>query len=397
MTPFRILLCNQGVRVMEQPVALSALAKKVQASEIRELLKLIDNPNIISLFPLNEIREGFQSALADNESASQALQYSITEGLIGLREWLCEHMARSGVTCSPDNILIVNGSQQALDLIGRLLLDPGDRVLAARPTYLGAIQALSTCSPQWQPLIPGEASQNARGAKLAYVVPDYGNPDGRTWTQAERLDLLKASDDNGFAIIEDAAYSELGFEPSPPSSILAESVRQCGDIDRSRVLYCGTFSKTIAPAFRIGWVCAAQSLIRKLVLLKQSSDLHASTINQFALMRILPNYRQSVDAARTLYATRRDAMMTSLDRTMPAGVSWTKPAGGLFTWLTLPDGFDARDLLTRALKSGVAFVPGAPFFAVDPLPNTLRLSYSLTPPNRIEEGVGRLVQTIAET
>jgi DNA-binding transcriptional MocR family regulator len=232
---------------------------------------------------------------------------------------------------------------------------------------------------------------------LAYVVPDYGNPDGRTWTQAERLDLLKASDDNGFAIIEDAAYSELGFEPSPPSSILAESVRQCGDIDRSRVLYCGTFSKTIAPAFRIGWVCAAQSLIRKLVLLKQSSDLHASTINQFALMRILPNYRQSVDAARTLYATRRDAMMTSLDRTMPAGVSWTKPAGGLFTWLTLPDGFDARDLLTRALKSGVAFVPGAPFFAVDPLPNTLRLSYSLTPPNRIEEGVGRLVQTIAET
>jgi DNA-binding transcriptional MocR family regulator len=388
---------------MDELASISTLAQRAQASEIRELLKLLDNQKIISfaggipepsLFPVEEIKDAFQSVLGSPSSAAQALQYSISEGRLDLREWICEHMAAREVACSPANILIVNGSQQALDLIGRLLLDPGDPVLATRPTYLGAIQAFSSHSPLWRTLVPGQAGEASGGSKMAYVVPDFGNPDGQTWTREQRIDLLQAAERDSLFVVEDGAYAELGFNAPPPPPLLAEDVRWRGGIDRSHTLYCGTFSKTISPAFRVGWICAAERLIQKLVLLKQSSDLHTSTLNQAVLLRVLPAYRRVVAAARATYQARGQAMMAALDAHMPHSVEWTRPTGGLFTWLTLPEGCNGKDLLAAALLNGAAFVPGAPFFAVEPKRNTLRLSYSLSPPEAIDEGIRRIARTI---
>ncbi|TAJ69915.1 MAG: PLP-dependent aminotransferase family protein [Phenylobacterium sp.] len=371
----------------------------VRASEIRELLKLLDQPDILSfaggipdpaLFPTERISELYGEVLA--QSGPQALQYSISEGLPALRRWIAERMTLGGVPCDEGNIVITAGSQQALDLIGKLFLSRGDTVLAERPTYMGALGAFNAYEPTYADL-DGEVPA---GARLAYLVPDFANPSGRTMPRREREALLDRAAAHDLVVVEDGAYRELRFAGTDEPSLIALDVARSGSIENARTLFCGTFSKTLSPALRLGWVCAPRAVIDKLVLLKQGCDLHVSTINQMVAARVVAEgYDAHLERLRAHYRERASAMQTALARHMPMGVTWSKPQGGMFVWLQLPEGLDGAQLLEAALaEERVAFVPGAPFFAVDPQPNTLRLSYSLPSPAEIDEGVRRLSRVI---
>lgn len=386
-------------------------AARMRASEIRELLKLLGRPDIISfaggipdpaLFPVEAAREAYAECLGQAAIAHQALQYSVSEGYLPLREWIAGNMSRIGVPCSADNILITSGSQQGLEFLGKLLISPGDTVLSLAPTYLGALQAFSAFEPQYDELRPGDGNRTAASysdaaretgeVRMAYVVPDFANPTGETLSRAARDRLLDLAEELDTPIVEDTAYSALRFEGEPQPSLQALDVARCGSIDRSRVVYCGTFSKTISPGLRVGWICAAQPIIRRLVLIKQASDLNSSLLNQMVMHRLAEaRFDAQVERARAHYARRRNAMIAALEAHMPAGVSWTRPEGGLFIWLTLPEKNDSAELLKRAVDEiGVAFVPGVAFFPDGRGQNTARLSYSLPPEVTIREGIARL-------
>jgi DNA-binding transcriptional MocR family regulator len=371
----------------------------VRASEIRELLKLLDQPDILSfaggipdptLFPIERIAEIYAEVLAD--AGPQALQYSVSEGFAPLRRWIAERMTADGAPCDEGNIVITAGSQQALDLIGKLFLTQGDTVMVERPTYMGALGAFNAYQPGYADLA-GEVPQ---GARLAYLVPDFANPSGRTMPRREREALLDLADAHDLVVVEDGAYRELRFAGASEPSLLALDVAQSGSIENARTLFCGTFSKTLSPALRLGWVCAPRPVIDKLVLLKQGCDLHVSTINQMVAARVIAEgYEPHLERLRGHYRERAAAMQTALARHMPMGVTWSKPQGGMFVWLQLPEGLDGAQLLEDALADErVAFVPGAPFFATDAQAHTLRLSYSLPSPADIDEGVRRLARVI---
>jgi len=388
-------------------------ADGMKASEIRELLKVLDKPGIISfgggipdptLFPVEEASRAYQRILASPASAALALQYSVSEGYQPLREWIAAHMGRLGVPCTADNIIVTSGSQQALEFLGKLLLTENDTALVEAPTYLGALQAFSAYEPRYDTLSPlngnrtpgsyREAAAAAGGqVKFAYVVPDFANPTGETLPKAARLGLLGLAGELDIPVLEDTAYSALRFAGEEVASIQAIDVaRQGGDINRSRVIYCGTFSKTLTPGLRIGWICAAEPVVRRVVLVKQASDLNTSNINQMVMHELAANtYDRQVAKARALYAARRSAMLQALEAHMIDGVTWTRPEGGLFVWLTLPPHIDGKALLRRAVDEvNVAFVPGSAFFAGGQGSNTIRLSYSLPSEERIHEGIKRL-------
>ncbi len=391
-------------------------AERMRASEIRELLKLLDEPGIISfaggipdpaLFPVETAREAYAAALADGV-AGQALQYSVSEGYLPLREWIVGHMGRLGVPCETDNILITSGSQQALEFLGRLLLTAGDTALVTAPTYLGALQAFSAYEPRYDELRPehgnrtpdayrrAAAAEQGGDVKFAYVVPDFANPTGETLSLAGRTRLLDLATDLGIPILEDTAYAALRFEGEPLASLQALDIARIGSIDATRVIYCGTFSKTLTPGLRTGWICAGRALIRRLVLIKQMSDLNSAAINQMVMHRLASTqYPAQVAKAIEHYRRRRDAMLAALERHMPSGVTWTRPEGGLFIWLTLPAHIDTRALLQRSVaEARVAFVPGAAFFAGDTGHNTIRLSYSLPGEAEIAQGIERLAALV---
>lgn len=374
---------------------------RVRASEIRELLKLIDQPDIISFaggipdpgcFPMEALRAAQAEVAAEGAGS---LQYSVSEGYLPLREWIAGRMAADGVPCGPDNILITAGSQQALDLIGKLFLHPGAAVLVEAPSYMGALGAFNAYEPQWRAL--DWAAPDASGAALGYFVPDYANPTGRTLSLAQREALLSLAEAAGMVLVEDGAYREIRFSETPQPLIQALDVARRGSIEAARTLFCGTFSKTLAPALRMGWVCGPKAVIEKLVLLKQAGDLHVSTVNQKVVMRsVAEGFDAHLQMLRGAYRGRAQAMLAALKGEMPQGVRWSEPEGGMFVWLDLPEGFDAAALLERAIaEERVAFVPGAPFFAVDPKPHTLRLSYSLPTDAQMAEGIGRLARLIA--
>jgi DNA-binding transcriptional MocR family regulator len=391
--------------------------ERMKASEIRELLKLLEQPGIISfaggipdptLFPMEEAQAAYAGVLTDPKLGPQSLQYSVSEGYLPLRQWIVQHMATRGVACGADNIVITNGSQQGLEFLGRLLLTEGDTALIEAPTYLGAIQAFSAYEPRYDTLTPehgnrtpeayASAAKAADGAvKFAYVVPDFANPTGRTLSLAARHKLLDLARELDVPVIEDTAYAALRFEGTPLPSLQSLDCAHMGSIDASRVIYCGTFSKTITPGLRTGWICASRDLIRRLVLVKQASDLNAALINQMVMCRLAEQtYARQVDRAITRYRGRRDAMLSALEAHMPKGVSWTRPEGGLFVWLTLPEGQDAAALLKRAIaEANVAFVPGSAFYAEDAGRNTLRLSYSLPDEASITTGIQRLAGLLA--
>jgi DNA-binding transcriptional MocR family regulator len=391
-------------------------AHRLQASEIRELLKLLDQPDIISfaggipdpdLFPVAEVREAYGDALGDKALAGRFLQYSISEGDPALRQWIAGHMASKGVACSENNILITNGSQQALEFLGKLLLSPNDTALVEAPTYLGALQAFSASEPHYDQLQTAagnrnaasyvEAAESSGGAvKFAYVVPDFANPTGETLPLEKRRKLLELTGELDIPVIEDAAYSALRYDGEVIPPLQALDISDAGSIDASRVIYCGTFSKVFTPGLRVGWICASQQVIRRLVLIKQASDLNSAAINQAVMLRLADGiYDEQVARARLSYRAKRDAMLTALTEHMPENTSWTKPDGGLFVWVTLPDGLNAAELLKVSVReAGVAFVPGHAFFADGSGSNTMRLSFSLPDLSTIRDGIFRLSRLV---
>lgn len=391
-------------------------AEKMRASEIRELLKLLDLPGIISfaggipdpaLFPIAEAKAAYGEVLGEAGAGRSALQYSVSEGYLPLRQWIVQHMGRVGVPCEEDNVVITCGSQQGLEFLGRLLLSPGDTALATAPTYLGALQAFSAYEPRYDELRPEHGNRTpasyadaaaAAGSrvKFAYVVPDFANPTGETMSLAARERLLDLATDLDIPIIEDTAYAALRFEGERIPAIQALDIARSGSLDAARTIYCGTFSKTMSPGLRIGWIVAGKPVIRRLVLIKQASDLNSANVNQMVMHKLVETtYQQQVTAARAHYRRRRDAMLAALAEYMPPGVTWTEPQGGLFVWVRLPEGCDGAALLERAVEeTRVAFVPGAAFFFDGSGRNTMRLSYSLPDEATIREGIRRLAALI---
>jgi DNA-binding transcriptional MocR family regulator len=391
-------------------------AERMVASEIRELLKVLERPNVVSfaggipdpaLFPVAEIASAYADALSDNNSAGAGLQYSVSEGYAPLRQWIAGYMGRLGVPCSSDNIVITNGAQQALEFLGRLLLSPGDTALVTLPTYLGALQAFAAYEPRYDELRPEQgnrtpqsyaaaAGANGGAVKFAYVVPDFANPTGATLSPQARTGLLDLAQQLDIPILEDAAYSALSFEGGPRPSILARNIERCGSIEAARTFYCGTFSKTLSPGLRVGWIVGPRVLIQRLVLIKQASDLNSATLNQIVMHRVAEAvFERQVTAARARYRGRRDRLLAALAREMPKGCQWSEPEGGLFVWLRLPNGLDSAHLLGRAVEeAGVAFVPGAAFYFNRSGHDYLRLSYSLASEAAIDTGMARLAALI---
>lgn len=390
-------------------------SSRMRASEIRELLKLLDRPDIISfaggipdpaLFPDKEFKQAYAD-IFDSSAVNSALQYSVSEGYKPLREWLVKQMAGLDIPCELDNVFIVSGSQQGLDYLGKLFLSPNDTALVTWPTYLGALQAFNAYEPFYDQLTPGgnrtpdsyreAASRKGGKVKFAYLSADFSNPTGETVDRDGREKVLKLAEELDIAVIEDAAYQSLRYGGDPIPPILALEIAEKGHINDTRTIYCGSFSKTLAPGLRVGFIVANAPVIRKLVLMKQAADLHSSTINQMAISEVAERgFDAQVAKVRAVYSQRRNSMLAALEKYMPAGTSWTKPEGGMFIWVTLPEGMDGAKLLATSLESAkVAFVPGQAFFADGSGANTFRVSFSCANDQLIEEGISRLGRLIA--
>ncbi|PTX00431.1 PLP-dependent aminotransferase family protein [Pararhodobacter aggregans] len=395
---------------MDWQQVLATRSGRMKASEIRELLKLLDQPDIISfaggipdpaLFPAAAFRDAMDRALT-GPMAGAALQYSVSEGYRPLREWIAGHMASIGIPCAADQVLITSGSQQALDYLGKLLLDPADTALVTWPAYMGALGAFNAYEPRYDRLDPkgnrpaeaiAEAAEAAGGrVKFAYLSADFANPTGETLDRSGREALLDLAEALDIPIIEDAAYQALRYDGEAVPPILALELARKGDLDACRTIYSGSFSKVLSPGLRVGWVVAAAPVIQRLVLMKQAADLHSPTLNQIATEQVARAiFDEHTANLRRVYGARRDAMLAALARHMPEGVRWTRPEGGMFVWLTLPEGMEGADLLARSLKSErVAFVPGRAFFADGSNGNTIRLAFSCADEAMIEEGMKRL-------
>lgn len=396
---------------------LASRSSRMKASEIRELLKLLDQPDIISfaggipdpaLFPVEAVKNAYSDVLGGGD-ANIALQYQVSEGYLPLRRWLVGQMGALGVECTEQNIFITSGSQQGLDYLGKLFLSPGDTALVTWPTYLGALQAFNAYEPRYDRLTPDggnmtpeafrqAAGQNGGRVKFAYLVPDFANPTGETLSLQQRESVLDLAQELDIAIIEDAAYRALRYDGEAVPPILALDCARSGGIDKARTIYCGSFSKILAPGMRVGWVCAPRNVVEKLVLMKQASDLHSPSINQLAIHRVAETvYDDQVEKLISAYRTRRDDLLAGLQAHMPEGVTWSHPEGGMFVWLTLPENIDAAELLARAVKEKrVAFVPGSAFYADGTGRNTLRLSFTLATPEAVSEGIPRLASLIKE-
>lgn len=395
---------------MDWQQVFASRTQRMKASEIRELLKLLDQPDIISfaggipdpaLFPTVAFQAAFADIFASGQSDA-ALQYSVSEGYKPLRDWIAGQMATLGVPCDADNVLITSGSQQALDYLGKLFLSPRDTMLVGWPTYLGALGAFNAYEPAYDKLVPfgnrtaedyAEAARIQGGrVKAAYASVDFANPTGETLDRAARARILALAEDMDIAVIEDAAYQALRFDGEAIPPILALEIAQKGSIEACRTVYCGSFSKTLAPGLRVGYVVAAKPVIAQLVLMKQAADLHTPSLNQIAIERIVRDgFDAQVAKIKEVYQARRDAMLAALDAEMPAGVTWTRPEGGMFVWVTLPEGMDGAELLAQSLTTErVAFVPGSAFFADGTGRNCIRLSFSRSSEAVIADGIRRL-------
>jgi 2-aminoadipate transaminase len=392
----------------------------MRSSMVRELLKLTTQPDVISfagglpgadLFPVDRFRDACRRVL--DEHGAQALQYSTTEGERPLREMIARHTSRYGIGVTPDHVLITSGSQQALDLVGKVFLNPGDHVLVERPTYLGALQAWNAYQVEYLSVDIDEHGMRTdrlegalrSGPKFIYALPNFQNPTGVTLSLERRLALVRAADRFGVPILEDDPYGQLRYQGAHLSSLvtLDGAYRGLGsDAYSGNVLYLSTFSKTLAPGLRLGWIVGPPDVIQRLAQAKQGADLHTSTFVQLVAYEVARSgfLDQHVQRLRSAYATRRDAMLSAMSNHFPEGVRWTMPAGGLFVWATLPEWMDAGDVLRAALAERVAFVPGAAFFADGSGTNTMRLNFTNASVEHIDEGIGRLgcvLQRLAES
>ena len=393
----------------------ATLASHMKASEMSELLNLLVRPDIISfaggipdpaLFPDVAFKEAYSDIFSSAQVGS-ALQYSVSEGYKPLREWIARDVARIGIDCTPDNVFITSGSQQALDYLGKLFLSPNDTALVTWPTYLGALSAFNAYEPNYDQLsLNGNRTPEAYrdtaaklggSVKFAYLSADFSNPTGETIDLAGREKLLALADELDIAIIEDAAYQHLRYDGQAIPPIMALDIARKGGIENTRTIYTGSFSKTLAPGLRVGFVVAAMPVIRKLVLMKQAADLHSSTINQIAIEHVASRgFDAQVAKIKAVYSKRRDAMLAALDKYMPKNTTWTRPEGGMFVWVTLPEGIDGAELLAKSIATEkVAFVPGKAFYADGSNANTLRMSFSCADEAMIDEGIKRLGRLIS--
>jgi 2-aminoadipate transaminase len=380
------------------------------SSIIRELLKLIEQPDIISfggglpapeVFPLEKFQEACNTVL--REHGAQALQYSITEGYRPLREMIARHTARFGLEISPDNVLIVSGSQQGLDFIGRIFINRGDRILAESPTYLGALQAWNAYGAEYITVPLDENGMDTSkleealraGPKFIYVLPNFQNPTGVTLSLERRKQLVELADKYGVPIIEDDPYGQLRFEGEHLSPIVVLDSEYRGTNHggySGNVIYMSTFSKLLAPGIRLAWIIAPVEVIRKLVQVKQAADLHTATFNQMVAYEVgkAGFLDEHVKLIRQTYHERRDVMLEMMSELFPPEVHWTKPQGGMFLWGMLPNGMDSTEVLKTAIEKKVAFVPGVAFHPDGSGKNTMRLNFSYSTPEIIREGITRL-------
>jgi 2-aminoadipate transaminase len=385
--------------------SMSKRSARMKSSVIRELLKWTMQPDMISfagglpapeLFPIREFREACNYTL--EHCGSQALQYGTTEGYLPLREFLAESMQKYGVPAVPGNILMTNGSQQALDLIGRVFINNNDKILTDAPTYVGAIQAWRVYKPQFvttpldddgmDPERVEKVLQQGQ-VKFIYVLPNFHNPAGTTIPYERRQRLVELAAKYGAFIVEDDPYGELRFE--------GEDVVPLVSMHKENVIYLSTFSKTLSPGIRLGWIVAPESVIARLVQAKQGTDLHTSTFLQYLAHDIVERgfIKRHVRRIRTVYRERRDVMLAAMEEHFPPGVTWTRPQGGLFLWVRMPEHVDAEELLEVAVEEKVAFVPGVAFYPDDKEGrNCMRLNFSNANPEMIQEGIKRLGQAM---
>lgn len=397
------------------PWHLAERAGAMNPSAIREILKVTERPGILNFagglpspdtFPVAAVRDACAAILAEGSaSARPALQYATSEGLPELRQWVAGEMARHGAQVQPDQVLITNGSQQGLDLVAKVLIDAGAPVLVETPTYLGALQAFTPMQPHIasvasddQGVLPDaldaqlQAQPDSAAARFMYLLPNFQNPTGRTMPEARRQAVLAVCQARGLPIVEDNPYGDLWFDQPPPAPLLARWPQG--------VIYLGSFSKILAPGLRLGYLIAPPALYPKLLQAKQAADLHTPGFNQRVVAEVIKHgfLDRHVPAIRALYQAQRNAMLAALTRELgPTGASWNSPQGGMFIWVRLPAPLNAQALLPAAVDAGMAFVPGAPFYASQPDTRTLRLSFVTATAAQIDAGMAALGQVVRQS
>jgi 2-aminoadipate transaminase len=380
------------------PWHLARRCERMNPSVIREILKLTELPGVRSLagglpsadtFPVDAMREATAKVLAD--TPREALQYAASEGFGPLREWVAAMLRAKGMDAPAERVLITNGSQQGLDLVGKVMLDAGDVVAVETPTYLGALQAFNPNEPRFASVagdadgpLPEAIGALPAGTRFMYVLPNFQNPSGRVIPAARRDALVAAAQRANVPLVEDNPYGELWYDEAPPQPLAARWA--------DGTLYLGSFSKVLAPGLRLGFMVCPKTLYPKLLQSKQAADLHTGSFSQRVVYEVIRNgfLDTHIPTIRDRYRTQRDAMDTALKAAMPAGCEWVKPSGGMFFWLRLPAGCDAMALLPKAVEAGVAFVPGAAFYADHPDTRTMRLSFVTLSPADITDAVQRL-------
>ena len=390
--------------------------QRMTSSAIRELLKLAEQPDIISfgggmpapdVFPIEEFKEACERVLRDYGALS--LQYGATDGYLPLRELICRHSSRYGIEVNPENVLITSGSQQGLDLLGKILINPGDRILVESPTYLGALQAWAAYGAEYVTVPMDEygmvtdALEEAlrSGPKFIYLLPNFQNPTGYTISLERRHKLIDLADRYGVPIVEDDPYGQLRYDGEhlpPVVKIDAQFRDDCRETYRGNVIYMSSFSKILAPGLRLAWVIAPVEVINKLILAKQGADLHTATFNQLVAHEVSRHgfLDRHIKLIRQVYRERRDAMLAAMDSCFPPGVEWTEPEGGLFLWVTIPKDMDTKEVLRYAIQQKVAFVPGEFFYSNGGGQNTMRINFSNATPDKIREGISRMSRVLYE-
>lgn len=382
---------------------LAQRAHKMNPSVLRELLKVTEQPGIINLagglpspqtFPIEAIAQATQKVLT--EDGQGALQYAASEGYGPLREWVAADLRQQGLTVQAAQVLITTGSQQGLDLVAKVLIDAGAKVLVERPTYLGALQAFAPMEPQIvsvasdeEGVVAQDLRTQAPGARFAYLLPNFQNPTGRSMSEARRAEVIQVAQDTGLPLLEDNPYDDLWFDQAPPAPLSARHPEGC--------IYLGSFSKILAPGLRLGYLVAPAPLYPKLLQAKQAADLHSPSFNQRIVFEVIHNgmLTSHVPRIRALYKAQRDAILAALTREMTGlDVHWSCPQGGMFVWLQLPPALDAAALLPQAVKAGMAFVPGSAFYADRPQHNTLRLSFVTAGRPAIDQAIQILAQLL---
>lgn len=383
--------------------------ERMQASEIRELLKLTAQPDIISfagglpapeLFPVEEIAKVSHDLVL--KEGRQLLQYATTEGRPSLRAKIAKRMAdKYHTNVDPDDILITTGSQQCLDFAGKLFLDPGDVVLCESPSYLGALNAFNAYQPKFVEvptdnggLIPeglDKILETTPNCKFIYVIPDFQNPTGRTWSMERRQKFMEVVNKHNLPVLEDNPYGELRYEGTILPSLKSMDTK-------GLVMFLGTFSKIFCPGLRLGWIAAEHSLLTEFVKIKQSADLHTSNFDQGVADAYMDQYDldEHVKEIVALYKHRRDLILESMEKFFPEGTEWTHPEGGLFLWLTFPEGVSARKVFTKCIEMKVAGVIGDAFYPNQKTDRSMRINYSNMPDDRIVEGIQRMAKAIKE-